>query len=128
MNAARLFVECLEREGVRFVFGLPGEENLDLLEALADSSIQCVSVRDEDDAVRQANGSPFGLGAAVFTADLQRGERIAARLGAGCCVVNASVRSAPRLSFGGVKQSGYGRELSRFGIREFVNVKTVCVA
>jgi len=87
-----------------------------------------VPVRDEDEAVRLANDSPFGLGAAVFTADLQRGERIAARLEAGCCVVNASVRSDPRLPFGGVKQSGYGRELSHFGIREFVNVKTVCVA
>ena len=85
-------------------------------------------VRDEDEAIRLANDTPFGLGAAVFTADLARGERIAAdRLNAGCCFVNAMVRSDPRLPFGGIKDSGYGRELSHHGIREFVNIKTVVV-
>jgi succinate-semialdehyde dehydrogenase/glutarate-semialdehyde dehydrogenase len=65
----------------------------------------------------------------VFTADSQRGERIAAeRLEAGCCFVNDFVRSDPRLPFGGVKESGYGRELSAFGLREFTNLKTVWVA
>lgn len=87
-----------------------------------------VPVRDEEEAVRVANDSAFGLGAAVFTADLGRGERLAARLEAGSVFVNAFVRSDPRLPFGGVKASGYGRELSSFGIREFVNVKTVYVA
>ena len=83
-------------------------------------------VKDEAEAIRVANDSPFGLGAAIFTKDRQRGERIAAeRLEAGCCFVNASVRSDPRLPFGGINQSGYGRELSSFGIREFVNVKTI---
>ncbi len=83
---------------------------------------------DEDDAVRIANDSVFGLGAAVFTGDLQRGERLAAdRLDAGCCFVNDFVRSDPRLPFGGIKESGYGRELSRHGIREFVNIKTVYI-
>ncbi len=81
---------------------------------------------DEEEAIRLANDSPFGLGAAVFTRDLERGERIArGRLEAGNCFVNTHVRSDPRLPFGGVKESGYGRELSVFGIREFVNVKTV---
>jgi succinate-semialdehyde dehydrogenase/glutarate-semialdehyde dehydrogenase len=75
-----------------------------------------------------ANDTGFGLGAAVFTADVARGERIARdRLNAGCCAVNDFVRSDPRLPFGGVRDSGYGRELGVFGIREFVNVKTVLV-
>jgi len=88
-----------------------------------------IEVADEEEAIRVANDSPFGLGAAVFTRDLARGEEIAARrLEAGCCFVNALVKSDPRLPFGGVKDSGYGRELSDFGIREFVNVKTVWVA
>jgi len=87
-----------------------------------------IRVRDEAEALRVANDSPFGLGAAVFTADVQRGEEIAARhLEAGCCFVNTFVKSDPRLPFGGIKESGYGRELAAFGIREFVNVKTVWV-
>jgi succinate-semialdehyde dehydrogenase/glutarate-semialdehyde dehydrogenase len=87
-----------------------------------------IGVADEDEAVRVANDSIFGLGAAVFTGDRERGERIAAdRLEAGSCFVNAFVKSDPRLPFGGIKESGYGRELSQFGIREFVNIKTVFV-
>jgi succinate-semialdehyde dehydrogenase/glutarate-semialdehyde dehydrogenase len=88
-----------------------------------------IGARDAEDAVRIANDNCFGLGAAVFTRDLDRGEQIAAtRLHAGCCFVNDFVRSDPRLPFGGVEQSGYGRELGVFGIREFVNIKTVYVA
>lgn len=87
-----------------------------------------IAAKDEADAVRIANDSVFGLGAAVFTRDLARGERIANEaLEAGSCFVNAFVKSDPRLPFGGIKESGYGRELSHFGIREFVNVKTVYV-
>jgi succinate-semialdehyde dehydrogenase/glutarate-semialdehyde dehydrogenase len=87
-----------------------------------------IRAADETDAVRIANDSVFGLGAAVFSGDAVRGERIAREeLDAGCCFVNEFVRSDPRLPFGGIKESGYGRELSRHGIREFVNVKTVYV-
>lgn len=85
-----------------------------------------IPVKDEAEAIRIANDSVFGLGAAVFTRDMARGERIAAEeLEAGCCFVNALVKSDPRLPFGGVKESGYGRELSHYGIKEFVNIKTV---
>ena len=88
-----------------------------------------VPVADEDAAIAVANDTSYGLGAAVFTRDLARGRRIAEEeLDAGACFVNAFVRSDPRLPFGGVKESGYGRELSPFGIHEFVNVKTVWIA
>jgi succinate-semialdehyde dehydrogenase/glutarate-semialdehyde dehydrogenase len=87
-----------------------------------------IPAKDEVDAVRIANDSVFGLGAAVFTSDKSIGERIAEfDLEAGCCFVNSFVKSDPRLPFGGIKESGYGRELSYFGIREFVNIKTVFI-
>ena len=87
-----------------------------------------LEARDEEDAIRVANDTSFGLGAAVYTRDAKRGERIAAeRLDAGNCFVNGIVRSDPRLPFGGTKESGYGRELSPLGIREFTNRKTVWV-
>jgi succinate-semialdehyde dehydrogenase / glutarate-semialdehyde dehydrogenase len=87
-----------------------------------------IEVKDEAEAIRVANDTAFGLGAAVFTADRERGERIARHeLDAGACFVNGMVRSDPRLPFGGVRESGYGRELARHGILEFVNAKTVWV-
>ncbi len=87
-----------------------------------------IPVADEEEGIVLANKTKYGLGGAVFTSDVARGERIAVeRLEAGLCFVNDFVRSDPRLPFGGIKQSGYGRELSGFGIREFVNVKTVYV-
>jgi succinate-semialdehyde dehydrogenase/glutarate-semialdehyde dehydrogenase len=82
----------------------------------------------EADALRLAGLTPFGLGAAVFTRDRARGERIAANaLSAGACFVNAQVRSDSRLPFGGIRDSGYGRELGSFGIHEFVNIKSVWI-
>ena len=86
-----------------------------------------IEANDEQEAIALANRSSFGLGAAVFTADAARGERVASQLEAGSCFVNDFVRSDPRLPFGGIKQSGYGRELGLLGMREFVNIKTVFV-
>jgi succinate-semialdehyde dehydrogenase/glutarate-semialdehyde dehydrogenase len=87
-----------------------------------------IKAKDENGAIEIANDSIFGLGSAVFTVDVKRGERIAKeKLQAGCCFVNAFVKSDPRLPFGGIKDSGYGRELSSFGIREFVNIKSVFI-
>jgi succinate-semialdehyde dehydrogenase/glutarate-semialdehyde dehydrogenase len=87
-----------------------------------------IRVKNETEAIRVANDSVFGLGAAVFTKDLKKGERIAeTQLQAGCCFVNDFVKSDPRVPFGGIKESGFGRELSSHGIKEFMNVKTVVV-
>ena len=87
-----------------------------------------IPVANEEEAIRVANDSVFGLGAAVFTQDTERGRQIAKQsLEAGACFVNSFVKSDPRLPFGGVKESGYGRELGPHGIREFVNAKTVWV-
>ena len=87
-----------------------------------------IPVKDEAKAIKLANQTPFGLGGAVFTMDIEKGERIAANeIEAGCCFVNDFVRSDPRLPFGGIKESGYGRELSEAGIREFTNMKTVYI-
>jgi succinate-semialdehyde dehydrogenase / glutarate-semialdehyde dehydrogenase len=86
-------------------------------------------VQNEDEAVAVANTSAYGLGAAIFSRDLERAEVIAReRLHAGCCFVNDQVRSDPRLPFGGVKHSGHGRELGRTGLLEWVNHKTVWIA
>lgn len=95
-------------------------------EELFGPAASLIRVKDEQSGIKTANDSSFGLGAAVFTADIERGERIAKEdLHAGCCFVNEFVKSDPRLPFGGIKDSGYGRELSAFGIKEFVNIKTV---
>ena len=86
-----------------------------------------IRVADPEEAVRVANDSPFGLGGSVWTRDTRKGEEVAARVETGAVFVNGLVKSDPRLPFGGVKRSGYGRELSAFGIREFVNIQTVWV-
>lgn len=84
-----------------------------------------VPVRDEAEAVRVANDSAYGLGAAIFTRDRAKARRLAPQLEAGCVFVNDFVRSSPELPFGGVKESGYGRELGAWGVRSFANVKVV---
>ena len=87
-----------------------------------------IRATDEADAIRIANDTVFGLGAAVFTKDIKKGQQIAEEeLEAGCCFVNDFVRSDPRMPFGGVKESGYGRELSHYGMKEFMNIKGVYI-
>jgi succinate-semialdehyde dehydrogenase/glutarate-semialdehyde dehydrogenase len=87
-----------------------------------------IKVADEKEAIFVANDTTFGLGAAIFTADVEKGRLIAENeLEAGTCFVNDFVRSDPRLPFGGINESGYGRELSYFGLHEFMNVKTIVV-
>lgn len=87
-----------------------------------------IEAKDEDEAIEIANDSVFGLGGAIFSRDTKRAELIAEqRLQAGSVFINDFVRSDPRMPFGGIKQSGYGRELSYFGLREFVNIKTIFI-
>jgi len=87
-----------------------------------------VPAKDEKEVLRLANDSKYGLGASIWTQDLEHAQRLAASIDAGCVFINDMVKSDPRLPFGGIKQSGYGRELAKYGIREFVNAKTVWLA
>lgn len=103
--------------------GMPAYE-----EELFGPVISLIEVKDEQEAIQVANTTRYGLGAAVFTQDLERGEKIAAeQIESGACFVNDVVTSDPRLPFGGIKSSGFGRELSEEGIKEFVNIKTIVV-
>ncbi|ALW86019.1 succinate-semialdehyde dehydrogenase [Hymenobacter sedentarius] len=86
-----------------------------------------LEAKNADDAVRLANDSRFGLGAAIWTSDSKKGEALARQIESGAVFVNGLVKSMPELPFGGVKKSGYGRELSYLGIREFVNQKSVWI-
>ncbi len=97
-------------------------------EELFGPAASILRARNDDDAVRLANDTDFGLGASVWTRDNARGEAVARRLQAGATFVNAVVRSDVRLPFGGTKTSGFGRELAEHGIHEFMNIKTVYVA
>jgi succinate-semialdehyde dehydrogenase / glutarate-semialdehyde dehydrogenase len=86
-----------------------------------------IVVKDEDEAIRVANESLFGLGAAIWTNNLEKGEKMAREIEAGAIFINGMVKSDPRLPFGGIKNSGYGRELSDYGIKEFCNIKTIWI-
>jgi succinate-semialdehyde dehydrogenase/glutarate-semialdehyde dehydrogenase len=98
-----------------------------LTEEVFGPAVPIVLADDAEEAIRLANGTRFGLGSNVWTSNLDRGEELAVRLDAGHTAVNGMTASDPRLPFGGVKDSGYGRELSRHGIQEFVNVHTLVV-
>jgi len=87
-----------------------------------------IPVKDTEDAIAVANDSPFGLGGAVWSRDLKKAEMVARRIETGAMFINGLTKSDPRLPFGGVKKSGYGRELSHYGIKEFVNIKTIWIA
>jgi succinate-semialdehyde dehydrogenase / glutarate-semialdehyde dehydrogenase len=87
-----------------------------------------ILAKDESDAVRLANDSRYGLAASIWTRDIQKGIDLAKQLEAGGVFINALVKSDPRLPFGGIKKSGYGRELDRHGIMEFVNIKTIAIS
>jgi len=86
-----------------------------------------ISVKSEEEAIRVANSSTYGLGGCVWTRDVKRGEQIARQVASGAMFVNGMSKSDPRLPFGGIKKSGYGRELGSYGIKEFVNIKTIWI-
>ena len=89
--------------------------------------VSIISVKNEEEAIAVANDSDFGLGGSVWTQDLRRGEAVARKVQTGAIFVNGLTKSDPRLPFGGIKKSGYGRELSEYGIKEFVNIKTIWI-
>jgi len=127
---ARLVLGGTEHGGPGFFYDativadvMPGMRMFD--EEVFGPAAAVIRARDDDHAIELANASAFGLGGSIWTSDVAEGERLAARLECGCAFVNAIVASDPRVPFGGVKRSGYGRELSAFGLHEFVNIQTV---
>lgn len=90
-------------------------------------ALPIITFKEEADAIKIANSSIYGLGATIFSNDVRRAKNIASQIESGCVFINHQVKSDPRLPFGGVKKSGYGRELSHHGIKEFVNTKTVWI-
>jgi succinate-semialdehyde dehydrogenase / glutarate-semialdehyde dehydrogenase len=89
--------------------------------------IAVITIRDDEEAIRIANDSNFGLGTSIWTSNIDRGEKIAREIEAGAIFINGLVKSDPRLPFGGIKNSGFGRELSHYGIKEFCNIKTIWI-
>jgi succinate-semialdehyde dehydrogenase / glutarate-semialdehyde dehydrogenase len=87
-----------------------------------------ISAKEDHEMIQLANQSRYGLGASIWSKDLDRANRIASKIDSGCVFINSAVKSDPRLPFGGIKNSGYGRELSTLGIREFMNAKTMYIA
>jgi succinate-semialdehyde dehydrogenase / glutarate-semialdehyde dehydrogenase len=106
------------------IINLPADSKV-LSQELFGPVIPVFKFHSEKEAIQMANDTPYGLGASVWTTDAGQASRVAARLKTGMVTINSMVKSEPSLPFGGVKASGYGRELSEFGIREFMNIKTV---
>ena len=101
----------------------PGMQAFD--EELFGPIASIIEARDEMHAIAIANNSRYGLGATLFTEDLEKAQLLARKINAGGVFINAMVKSDPRLPFGGIKKSGYGRELSHYGMKEFMNIKTI---
>jgi len=87
-----------------------------------------IPVKDASEAIEVANDSIFGLGGSIWSKDIKKAESIARQIETGSVFINSFTKSDPRLPFGGIKKSGYGRELSHYGIKEFVNIKTIWIA
>ncbi|MBU1096713.1 MAG: NAD-dependent succinate-semialdehyde dehydrogenase [Bacteroidetes bacterium] len=120
----------LDREGFFYeptVLGNVTQEMPAYYEEIFGPVASVIKASDKDEAIRIANDSPFGLGAALFTSDIQKAKEYAHQINAGSVFINGMVKSDPRLPFGGINASGYGRELSHYGIKEFVNIKTVWI-
>jgi len=131
MSAGARLVTGAKREGANFQPAIldnvsPGMPAFD--EEMFGPVAAMIVVRDEKEAIHIANQNRYGLGASVWTRDPERGEAIAREIESGCVFVNSLMRSDQRLPFGGIKKSGYGRELSELGMKEFMNAKTIYVA
>ena len=113
----------LIRAGAPFAPGMPAFD-----EEMFGPVAAIISVNNEKEAIEIANKSRYGLGGSVWTKDPERGEKLAREIESGCVFVNSLMRSDERLPFGGIKKSGYGRELSELGIKEFMNAKTIYIA
>ncbi|MGK9368325.1 NAD-dependent succinate-semialdehyde dehydrogenase [Melioribacter sp. Ez-97] len=120
LNREGFFIEPTILEGVKK--GMPAYE-----EELFGPVASVIKIKTEEEAIRIANDTPFGLGAAIWTQDIERAKSLARKIEAGSVFINGMVKSDPRLPFGGIKKSGYGRELSHYGMKEFVNIKTVWI-
>ena len=109
------------------ILELDSKDNTVFIEEVFAPVWSVIGFDKDEDAIEIANSSMFGLGGTIMTKDIKKGLEMARKIESGNVFINSVVASDPRLPFGGIKKSGYGRELSEFGIREFVNIKTIAV-